>query len=133
MDLITDTDLKLLESLGAKIERLEEGDLEPWFDHVAMVFDKTGRGYFVDHYLAQPVLKFILVIKKAESKNILSTMRIFEHQIVLGVRTEAFLSNDELEPSLSDLQHSSLPHRINIYDVQALERYLLIRIGGVKV
>jgi len=94
MELVTEADEKVLESLGAKVERLEECDLERWFDHVAMVFEQTGRGYFVDHYVAQPVLRFILVIKSNETNLILSTMRIFEHQIILGVRPFANESND---------------------------------------
>jgi GNAT superfamily N-acetyltransferase len=77
-------DRKLLEEYGLVLERLQPSDLERWFDHLALVFDKTGRGYFVDHFNAEPDLDSILVIKSPIKNSILSTMRIFDQQIVVG-------------------------------------------------
>lgn len=130
MDLVSSTDLKLLESVGATIEQLKEDDLEEWFDHVALVFSKTGRGYFVDHYNAQPTLKYILVAKSAETGHIISTMRIFEHHIVIGVRTPVQFAVSKC-PCFSDSLFNVVD-RQSSFDVQVLARYPLIQTGGVK-
>jgi hypothetical protein len=53
---------------------------------VAQAFPLTGRGYFVDHFKCVPDLSSILVIKTVDNGRIVSTMRLFEHKIVLGVR-----------------------------------------------
>ena len=86
MELVSSSDQKALEALGLTLERLSSADLDAWFDHVAAVFSKTGRGYFVDHFEAEPTLDSILVIKDPKSNAILSTMRLFDQKIVLGVR-----------------------------------------------
>lgn len=86
MELVSPSDQQALQSLGLVLERLNPDDLEAWFDHVAEVFSKTGRGYFVDHFEAEPNFQSILVIKDPKSKAILSTMRIFDQQIMLRVR-----------------------------------------------
>lgn len=86
MELVSASDKVTLDSLGLVLERLQLTDLDAWFDHVAEVFDKTGRGYFVDHYAAEPTLEAILVIKNTVNNTILSTMRLFDQKIVLGVR-----------------------------------------------
>ena len=86
MELVCSEDRKLLEEYGLVLERLQPSDLERWFDHLALVFDKTGRGYFVDHFNAEPDLDSILVIKSPINNSILSTMRIFDQQIVVGVQ-----------------------------------------------
>lgn len=85
MELVCKSDAKTLETHGLLLERLNESDLELWFDHVAEVFATTGRGYFIDHYLAQPDLNDILVIKHAQTKQILSTCRFFRQHVILAV------------------------------------------------
>lgn len=85
MALVSEADLLHLEKHGLTLDTLHQEDLEAWFDHLASVFDKTGRGYFVDHFYAQPDFGSILVIKEVESGLILSTMRIFDQRITIGV------------------------------------------------
>lgn len=36
------------------ITTLKEEDLESWFDHLDLVFEKTPRQYFVNHWLNDP-------------------------------------------------------------------------------
>lgn len=90
MALVSEADLLYLQKNGLSLDTLHQEDLEAWFDHLALVFDKTGRGYFVDHFHAQPDLESILVIKHIETGLILSTMRIFDQHITLGVRQNVF-------------------------------------------
>lgn len=89
MELLSKSDEQALQSLGLVLERLHKNDLEAWFDHVAEVFASTGRGYFMDHYEAEPNLSSILVVKHPSTNVILSTMRYFDQRITLGVRIYA--------------------------------------------
>jgi hypothetical protein len=37
---------------------LSENELEAWFDHLAAVFETTGREYFVRHWINDPSKSF---------------------------------------------------------------------------
>lgn len=86
MDLVSAEDKTKLDSLGLTVDHLQPQELDAWLDHVALVFENTGRGYFEDHFRCKPDYASVLVVKTLSTNVIVSTMRIFDHQITYGVR-----------------------------------------------
>lgn len=41
-----------------EVTTLESKELEEWFDHLALVFESTGRPYFVRHWNNDPNASF---------------------------------------------------------------------------
>lgn len=80
-----------------RFRSITEADLERWYDHVGLVFAKTGRQYFVDHYRNDPwaFLEGVLIAEDPDTLDehglptIASTVRVFSRRMYLRGRQVA--------------------------------------------
>lgn len=70
-----------------ELRSLKSIELESWFDHCALVFYKTPRDYFVNHFYNDPWKDINSIFVAVENGKILSTLKVFKREIYLNQKT----------------------------------------------
>eukprot|EP01112_Ceratiomyxa_fruticulosa_P017355 TRINITY_DN5391_c0_g1_i1.p1 TRINITY_DN5391_c0_g1~~TRINITY_DN5391_c0_g1_i1.p1 ORF type:complete len:344 (-),score=68.01 TRINITY_DN5391_c0_g1_i1:120-1151(-) len=68
------------------LEITKEELLEPWFDHLATVFENTPRSYFVRHYQNDTTRDFkaIQVLYDTQANTIASTLKVYLREVYVN-------------------------------------------------